>query len=143
MTAQGIDSSLQMNTSGAFHEDDVAAPEILYEPLASGIGVAKKDRRHSAGACGSGQVFRVALHSDDEIEAGLRGGATTGDVQRGAVLAQLEHLAGHENAAACGGARGEGSDHRAQSFGVGVIAVVQNRGSADLDDLAALVTGSE
>ncbi len=132
-----------MNATRAFYEDDVARPQIFYQPLAGGIGVAKEDRGHSAGTGGSGQVLGIALNCDHEIEAGLGGGATAGDVQSSSVLAQLQHLAGYENTAASGGARGEGADHGAQSFGVGVVAVVQNRGPSDFHDLAALVTRSE
>ena len=143
MTAQSFDSALEMDATRAFDEGDVAGPQVFYQPLAGGIGVAKKDSRYTARACCGGQVFRVALNCDHEIEASLRGGASTGDVQRSSVLTQFEHLAGHENVASCGGARGEGSDHGAQRFGVGVVAVVQNRGSGNLDDLAALVTRSE
>ena len=143
MMAQSFDSTLQMDATRAFNEHDIAGPQVFYQPLAGGIGVAKKDRGNAARACCGGQVFRVALDSNDKIEASLRGGATTSDVKRGALAAQFEHLAGHENAASCGGARGEGSDHGAERFGVGVVAVIQNRGSADLDDLAALIAGSE
>jgi hypothetical protein len=100
-----------MDSTRAFYEDDIAGPQIFYEPLTRSIGVAKEDCWHSAGACGCGQVFRIALHSDHEIEAGLRGGATAGDVQRSSVLAQLQHLASHENAATSGRARGKGADH--------------------------------
>ena len=66
-----------------------------------------------------------------------------GGVQRGAVLAQLQHFAGDQNAAACGGTRGEGANHGAQRLGVGVVAVVEDGGAADLDHLAALVAGGE
>jgi hypothetical protein len=67
MTAQVFDSLLQMDATGALDEDDVTGPEILYEPLTRSIGVAKKDGGHSAGACGGGQVLRIALHCDHEI----------------------------------------------------------------------------
>ena len=140
---QRFDGALEVNTAGAFDEDNVAGAKIFNEPLAGGVGVAEKDGRHSAGACGGGQVFGVALHRDDEIEAGLGGGAATSDVQRGPVLAQLEHLAGDQDAAALGGARGEGANHGAQRLGVGVVAVIENGGAGDLDDLAALVAGGE
>ena len=102
-----------MDATRALYEDDIARPQILYQPLARDISVAKKDRRHSAGTCSGGQVFRVALHCHNEIKACLRGGATAGDVQRSSVLAQLQHFACHENAAASGGARGKGADHGA------------------------------
>ena len=44
-------------------------------------------------------MLGVAPHADDEIESGLGGGFAAGGVQRGAVLAELEHFAGDENAA--------------------------------------------
>ncbi len=87
-------------------------------------------------------MLGIALHADDQVEAGLGGGAAASGVQRGAMLAQLEHFAGHQDAAS-GGTRGEGADHGAQRFGVGVVAVVENRGAGDLDHLAALVAGGE
>ena len=73
------------------------------EPAAGGFGVGKKERRDSAGAGGGGQMLGVALNAGDQIEAGLGGGASAGGVQRGAVLAQLQHLAGDEDAAASAG----------------------------------------
>ena len=143
MTIEVFDGPLQVNAARAFDEDNVAGTKIFDEPLAGGFGIAKKDGGHSAGACGGGQVLGVALHGNDEIEAGLGGGASAGDVQRGPVLAQLEHLAGHQDAAARGRTRGKRANHGAQRFGVGVVAVVQNRCAGDLDDLAALVASGE
>ncbi len=113
------------------------------EPLAGGFGIGEKNCGDSAGAGGGGQVLGVALHGDDEIEASLGGGAAAGGVQRGTVLAHLQHFAGDQDAAASGGARGEGADHGAQRLGIGVVAVVENGGAGDLDDLAALVAGGE
>jgi len=85
--AQSFDGPLEVNAAGAFDENDVAGAKIFDEPLACTLGVIEKDRRNSAGACGGGKVLRVALHCNDEIEAGLGGGAPTGDVKRGALLA--------------------------------------------------------
>ena len=58
------------------------------------------------------------------------------------MLALFEHLAGHQDAAKCG-AGGKSANHGAQRFGVGVVAVVENGGAGDFDDLAALVSGGE
>ena len=60
----------------------------------------------------------------------------------GAVLAQFEHFARDQDAAP-GRARGQGANHGAQSFGIGVVAVVEDRGAADFDHLSALVAGGE
>jgi hypothetical protein len=139
----GVDGALEMNAAGAFDEDDIAGADILREPLARSIGVAKKDCWNSAGASGRGQMFCVALNGDNEIEAGLGSGASACDVKSGAVLAHFEHLAGDKNAAAFGGTRSEGVDHGAKGFGVGVVAVVEDGCAGDLEDLAALVTGSK
>jgi hypothetical protein len=87
LISQRFNGAFQMNAAGAFDENDVAGAKVFNEPLACGFGIIEKDRGHSAGRCGCGQVFGVALHSDDEIEAGLGGGATAGNVERGTLLA--------------------------------------------------------
>ena len=87
MAVQGFDGTLEMNAAGAFDEHDVTGPQILYQPLAGGIGVVEKGRGHSAGGCCICQVLRIALHRDDEIEAGLRGGSSASDVERGTLFA--------------------------------------------------------
>ena len=143
MRFEGFDGALQVHAARAFHQHHIARAQILREPLTGGFGIAEKYRRHSAGAGGRGQMFRIALHGDDQIETSLGGSASTGDVQRGAVLAHLQHFAGHQDAAARGGPRGQGVDHGAQCFGIRVVAVVENGCAADLDHLAALVAGRE
>jgi hypothetical protein len=70
-------------------------------------------------------MFGVALDAGNQIEPGLGGGASAGGVQRGPVLAQFEHLPGHQDAAARGGPRSQRVNHGAQRFGVRVVAVVQ------------------
>ena len=57
---------------------------------------------------------------------GLGRRASAGGVQRRRVFAQLQHFAGHQNAPPRGRPRGQRANHRAQRFGIRVIAVVQN-----------------
>ena len=116
--------------------------EIHQEPAASGFGVRQEERGNSTFAGGSGKVLGIAADSGDQIESGFGGCFAAGGMQRGAVFAHFKHLAGNENPAA-GGARGQGANHRAERLGIGVIAVVENRRAADLDDLASFVAGGE
>jgi len=62
---QRVDGAFEVNTARAFDEDNVARTKIFNEPLASSVGVAEKDGRHSAGTCGGGQVLGIALYRDD------------------------------------------------------------------------------
>ena len=143
MILEGFNGALEMDAAGAFDEHDVAGAQILEEPAAGGFGVGEKERGDSAGAGGRGEVPGVSLDADDEVESGLGGGEAAGGVELGAMLALLEHFAGNQNAAACGGTRGQGANHGAQRLGVGVVAVIQNGDAGDFDDLAALVSGGE
>jgi len=87
MAVQDFDGPFQMDAARAFDENDVAGAKVFDEPLACGLGVVEKDRRDSAGACSRGKVLGVALHCDDEIEAGLGRDAPTGNVEGGTLLA--------------------------------------------------------
>jgi hypothetical protein len=86
---------LEMDAARSLNKNHVARAEILREPLAGGLGITKKNCWDSAGTSGCSKMFGVALNGNDEIEAGLSGGAATCDVKRGAVLAHFEHLAGY------------------------------------------------
>jgi len=131
-----------MNAARAFDQDLVAGAEILREPASGGFGIGQKQRRDSAGAGCGGQMFGVAADAGDQIEACFSGSASAGGVQRGSVFAEFEHLPGHQDAA-LGGTRGERVNHGAQSFWIGVVTVVEDGGARDVDQLAALVAGSE
>ena len=58
------------------------------------------------------------------------------------MFSQLQHLPRHQDAAARGAA-GERADHGLQSFGVGVVTVVEDGGAGQREGLAALVTWFE
>ena len=88
-------------------------------------------------------MLGVALNGDDEIEASLSGGAAAGGMERRAVLTHLKHLASYEDAAAGGRARSESANHGAQCLWIGIVAVVEDGGAGNFDDLAALVAGGE
>ncbi len=102
----------------------------------------KKDGSDSAPAGRGGEMLRVAAHADDEIESRFGGGFAAGSVQRGRVFAEFEHFAGDQDAA-LGGTRGQRVNHGAQRLGVGVVAVIEDRGAGNLDDFTALVAGRE
>src|ERR1035441_6134531 len=137
-----LDGAFEVDAARALHEHDVAGGQILEEPAACGFGVGQEKRGDAARAGGGGQVLGVALDADNEVEPGLGGGEATGGVEIGAMLALFQHLAGHQDAAKCG-AGGESANHGAQRLGVGVVAVVEDRGAGDFDDLATLVSGGE
>jgi hypothetical protein len=105
-----IDRALQVHAARAFHQHHIARAQILREPLTGSFGIAEKYRRHAAGAGRRGQMFRIALDGHDQIETSLGGSASTGDVQRRAVLTHLQHFSGHQDAAARGGPRSQGVD---------------------------------
>ncbi len=142
MILHDLDRLFEVDTARAFDEHDVARLHIDEEPATCGFGVGKKDGGDAAGAGCSGEMFRVAAHADGDIEAGFGGGLAACGVERGAMLAELKHFAGDKNAAACR-ARGEGTNHGAQCFGIGVVAVVEQGSPVNFDDLAALVAGGE
>ena len=74
---------------------------LSHWPAASASG--RNIDGHAASAGRRGQMFGIALHADNQIEAGLGRGSPAGSVQRGPVLAQLQHFAGDQDAAAAAG----------------------------------------
>ena len=135
LIASDFDGAFEVDAARALHENDIAGAKVFDEPLAGGFGVVEEDGRDSSGASRSGKMFGIALNGDDEIEAGLRGGAAAGGVQRRAMLTHFKHLAGDKDAPASCGAGGEGTNHGAERLGVGVIAVIQDGGAGDFDHL--------
>ncbi|HEV2425512.1 MAG TPA: hypothetical protein VGZ29_11855, partial [Terriglobia bacterium] len=117
-----LDSAFEVDASRAFHEHDVAGGEIPEEPAGGGFGVGQEEGSDAACARGFGQVLGVALDAGDEVEPGLGGGEATGSVEIGAQLTLFEHLASHQDTANRW-AGSQSSNHGAQRFGVGVVAV--------------------
>ena len=75
---------------------------------------------------------------DDQIDAAFGGSRAALLMQRGGFAAQLQHLAGHQDPP-LGRHGGEGCDHGLERFRIGVVAIVDDRGSADVQHLASLV----
>ena len=57
------------------------------------------------------------MHTNNQVESGFGSGASAGGVERVAVLSELKHFAGDQDAAA-GEASGQGANHGTQSLGI-------------------------
>src|SRR5438270_7834107 len=83
-------------------------------------------------------MLRQAAHADDHVYFFLGHVLTALVMQLSAGGAQLEHLARDHDAAA-GWERGERIYHSIQSFWIGIVAIVDDRGTGNLDDLPTIL----
>src|ERR1700734_416662 len=83
-------------------------------------------------------MLSVASHSDDQVDAAFSSSRAALLMQSDGFAAQFQHLASHQDAP-LGGHGGKGSDHGLERFGIGVVAIVDHCGSADVQHLASLV----
>ena len=142
MILEDLNRAFKLHAARTFDEHHVAGLQIAGEPFAGGLRIGKKDGCDSAPAGRGGKVLRIAAHADNEIKVRVGGGFAAGSMERLSMFAELEHFAGHEDAAP-GGTRGQRVNHGAKSLGVGVVAVIEDRGSGNFDDLTAFAAGGE
>ena len=142
MSLEDFDGAFELDSARAFDEDYVAGLKIFGEPLTGRVGVGQKDGGDSAQAGCGGEMLRVAAHAYDEIDSGIGGGLAAGGVEHRSVLAEFEHFARHEDAT-LGRSRGQRVNHGLQRFGVGVVAVVEDRSAGDFENFSALAAGCE
>src|SRR5581483_4792323 len=132
---QGFDGALEVHAARAFEEHDVAFAKVLLEPDAGLAGTFDELRGDAAGASTFDDLGGEAAHANDGIEAAHL--FACGAVQRGAFRAELEHLAGDDEAAR-GGRLAERFNHRGEGPGVGVVGVVDKARPVELEHAAAL-----
>jgi hypothetical protein len=89
---QSFDCLFQVNAARAFHQDRIAAAQILLEPLSGGCRIGQEKRRDATRAGRGGEVLGVAAYADNEIEPGIGGSFAALRMERGRVLAELEHF---------------------------------------------------
>jgi hypothetical protein len=106
-----------VNAARTLDEYNVAGLEILEQPAAGCGGVGEKEGCDPAGAGRRGEMFGVAMHADNQVEAGFGSGASAGGVERGPKFPELKHFAGNKDTAA-GEASGQGTNHGTESFGI-------------------------
>ncbi len=142
MALQHFDGAFELDSAGAFDEDDVAGLKVFRKPFAGGLRVGQKDGSNSAKAGGSGKMLCIARTPDNQIDAGFRSCFAAGGMKHGGVFTELEHLASDKDPALRGASR-KRMNHGKQCFGVGIVAVVEDGGARDLEDFSALAAGRE